>query len=352
MPKKVYRVFCTFSVPVLAIAAPEARATTVIEAFQVSPDSDAGIGQTRVVVEGNRQRYTRVKTQTVSLWVRMKGHPPARSRGHQGSQMKIASFVYDFGEPDEPRIYRVDLPYQPPKNGSFDTVLFCNGKLNALSGNARVDFLRNGGTYTVRNAYDGELRSSWLVADRPGIGFEDPPTVQTWENSVEIIAQIKCAPLNRNAGATRTNPEGNARRTNPDRSPSGNPGSRRTNPPPTVKPLSLTAAPANIEQVGRWRCPSTVRLRGRVDVRRAFNGKAIFVGAQWLSTPSDLAFGGEGGRYIVASYPLDWQIGGLTSSTSSAPRKQLSFTFNVSDADGELQRSKRRNMTVTCQRNG
>jgi hypothetical protein len=116
---------------------------------------------------------------------------------------------------------------------------------------------------------------------------------------------------------------------------------RRTNPPPTVK---------HVQAVGRWQCPRAVRLRGRIDVRRKFEGKAIFTGTQWLSPSTDLDFAEEGGRYIVASYPLDWPVGGLAGGSGNAPRKRLSFTFNVSDENGVLKRSKRKNITVTCKR--
>ena len=317
-----------------------AQAAPVIEAFQVFPDSDAGIGQTRIVVHGNKKRYTRVGTDTVSAWVRVKGHPPKRARSHNGSNIRIGSFEYDFAEPGSPRVYRVDFPYLAPRNGSFDAVLFCNGKLNALSGNARRQFLRNGQTYNLRNAYDGLLSSSWLVADKPGPGFEDPPTVQTWENSVEIIALVKCAALDTDTDRDASPPP---RRTTPN-------SPRRTTPPPNVKASFRTANMA-VGRIGNWICPSSIRLVGRVDVGHRFAGSAIFGGHGWFSPRSTLAFDQAGGRSIVASYPIDWSAtstGSLAAAGNLAPRRDLTFRFNIANSDLTVVTSATRTIRVTC----
>lgn len=317
-----------------------ASAAPVIEALQLFPDSDAGVGRTRIVVKGNKEHYTRVTTDTVSAWLRVMGHPPKRAVSHRSSGIHIGSFQHDFAEPGSPRIYRIDFAYQAPRNGSFDAVLFCNGKLNALSGTARQRFLRKGKTYNLRNAYDGSLSSTWLVADKPGPGFEDPPTLQTWKNSVEIIAQVKCAALDADAGRN-TSPA--ARRTTPT-------SPRRTTPPPDIKASFRTASLA-VRRVGNWICPTSIRLVGRVDVGHRFEGSAIFSGPDWFSPRSTLYFDKAGGRSIVSSYPIDWSVtsnGSLTAGGDKAPRRDLTFRFNIANSELTVVTSATRTIRVTC----
>lgn len=323
-------------------------ATTVIQANQVAPDAEQGIGQTRVVIDGNRMRYNQVKTDRVSIWVRMQGHAPARSERHVGSQMEIGSFVHEFGEPAEARIYRIDLPYQLPRGGSFDAVLYCNGKLNALTGDARIAFLRNGGTYALRNAYDGELKSTWLVADKPGPGFRDPPSLQTWENRVEVIAQIRCTPLDPDAGLSRTSPASSA-----------SPAPRRTTPskpaaaaPPRLKTATLSIAPYEFQSVNGHRCPTKLRLRGFIESNRAMRGQVVFVGPQFLSAPKSFDFEGAQTMNHIASYALVWGggvSGSLSAGGSAGPRQDLAFKFNVVNRNGKLVESVEENIRVTCE---
>lgn len=325
-----------------------AAATTVIQANQVFPDSDQGVGGTRVVVDGNRTRYNQVKTDRVSIWVRMQGHAPARAQRHNGSRMEIGSFVYEFSEPAEGRVYRIDLPYQPPRGGSFDAVLFCNGKLNDLSGDARSAFLRDGGIFDLRNAYDGELKSSWWVADKPGPGFRDPPSLQTWENRVEVIAQIRCAPLDPNAGLTRSNP-----------SPSAAPSPRRTNPSPPdaaaaprLKTATLSIAAYEVQSINGHRCPTKLRLRGFIESNRAMRGQVVFVGPQFLSAPKPFDFEGAQTMNHIASYTLAWGAGAsgsLSAGGGASPRQDLAFKFNVVNRNGKLVESVEESIRVTCE---
>lgn len=338
-----------------------AFATTVIEANQVFKNSDEGIGQTKIVIDGNKRRYNKVKTKRVSLWVRMKGHPPARSRGHQGSSFNIGDFSFSFGEPGDPQIYRINFDYRAPRNGSFDAVLFCNGKLNELSGDARTQFLREGGTFNLRNAYDGALRSSWLVADKPGPGFEDPPTVQTWENEVEIIAQVKCAALNPSAGLTRTNPDTSSapRRTNPDAAPTRtNPGTapQRTNSGdllPRLKSASFRVEPYAVEEVRGHSCPTKLRLYGGIETNRRMRGQTIFVGPAYLSQPKAFDFEGADRMSHTASFDLDWSTNGGSSTfagnAGAAPRQDVSLKYNVVNGRGKLVESVVRDVRVTCE---
>ncbi|MEL7446428.1 MAG: hypothetical protein AAGK02_11550, partial [Pseudomonadota bacterium] len=213
-----------------------------------------------------------------------------------------------------------------------------------LSGDARTQFKRNGGTYTLRNAYDAELKSSWLVGDRPGIGFEDAPTVQTWENTVEIIAQIRCAPLDPNAGATRTNPDPVPTRTNP---PASDPSTL-----PRLKTATLRIAPSHIQTVNGFRCPTKLQLYGFIETNRRMRGKVIFVGPAYLSAPKDFDFDGAKTMNHRGTYDLRWGAnaqGTLAQGASTPSRQDLTFKFNVVNGRGRLVKTVEESIRVTCE---
>ncbi|WP_162789476.1 hypothetical protein [Altererythrobacter sp. ZODW24] len=325
------------------ISSPALADDPVIQAYQLRYDPDQGVGQTEIVVRGNKQRYTNVKTKAVSVWVGMKGRKPARASGGTHT-MKIGSHILEFDQHTEWRPYKTRFNYTAPRNGSFNATLFCNGKLDELSGEARMKFLRNGMSYPLENAYLGQLESSWLIADKPGPGFEDPPERQTWTNTVEIDARIKCAALDKNAGATRTNPTPpppQPTRTNPD------PGTL-----PRLKTATLKISPYAVQQVGGHSCPTKLRLRGFIETNRRMRGNLIFVGPQYLSPAKRFNFGGAKTMNHIASYTMKWGGGGsntLAVNANTAPRQDLTFKFNIVNGQGNLVRTVTKSIRVTCE---
>lgn len=322
-----------------------------------------------IEVEGKaRAQYGSVKTRELWACIAMNTDdqgPPA-NRGTVDSSVTVESTTKPANSSSGWRYYTVPFAYIGPLStgGTYrmDPVEMCNDLADSKSGQARRRFIRQGDYITVDDAFRVTGKTTWKIrrSSNPYNPDFHRTRHQPFERAIRVKALIRCLPTNNfattssNTSTTSTLPPGTvptSRRTPGGADPADrtNP-SRRTTPRPTVKPVSLTLAPANMQTVGRWQCPRTLRLRGRVDVRRAFEGKAIFVGEQWLSRSIDLDFSGESGRYVTASYPLEWSVGGLASNANTAPRKQLSFTFNVSDKNGVLKRTERKNIAVICKR--
>ena len=119
---------------------------------------------------------------------------------------------------------------------------------------------------------------------------------------------------------------------------------------PDIAAAELRIEPQKISQIGKQLCPTQLRLYGRVEARRAFQGKAVIFGTGFLSPVTNLSYGGPGNRNIVATYPLSWAaIGGLAGSAPSGLRSQtISLTMNVTDLDNKVLESVKETVTVTC----
>ncbi|MEL6877435.1 MAG: hypothetical protein AAGL68_04980 [Pseudomonadota bacterium] len=337
-----------------------------------------------VEVEGNgRGKYGSVKTRELWTCIAVNtGSGPPANRGPVETNIEVEGTSKGANTSSGWRYYTMPFAYVGllSDGGTYrqDPVELCNDLANSKRGQARRRFIKNGDYINVAGGYRVTGQTTWKIrrSNNPYNPNFHRTRHEAFERSMRIPALIRCLPTDHFATTSRTTSTTSAsnadiarelerkrrERERAERRSNGNgngtradPANRttpaqRTNPKPTVKRLKLTIAPANVERVGNWRCPKTLRLRGRVNVRRAFEGNAIFTGTQWLSRNTKLDFDGEGGRYVVVNHPLSWQVGGLTGSAGTAPRKQLSFAFNVSDSDGDLKRSKRENITVICNR--
>ena len=116
---------------------------------------------------------------------------------------------------------------------------------------------------------------------------------------------------------------------------------------------TLRIEPAKIEKLGKFACPTELRLYGAVESREAFSGKSIFVGPHYLSAITDLNYTKAGNRNIDASYKIKWQqqIGGLTTAPNQEPKKQdLTFRFNISNENGRVIETVEERVQVSCRK--
>jgi len=344
------------------------------------PGGSLGVTNRSPVIEVEgiaRGRYGHIRNEKLTAWIVYFGKRPDWARRFKRTDVFVDNVkAQELPGPDHPKgpypqtngyAYPITFAYRTPGISGDPKHLKsvqtrCNEALANAKGSTRKHYIQNGVILKMPAAYLVKVVVIWDSRGR----FERTPAIDTtW-----IGATIKCLPTGQFAATSKDTSTSSAsqadiarelnkkkhNKLNKKKHNSGNnnlsdqsdPHDSRTNPKPTVRKLSLTAAPANVRSMGNWICPATIRLRGRVNVRREFKGSAIFLGDEWLSGLTQLDFDGAGGRYIVANYPIAWPIGGLSAASGSAPRQQLFFTFNVSDKNGLLKRSVRKDLTVTC----
>ncbi|MGB3723753.1 MAG: hypothetical protein WA979_13175 [Pacificimonas sp.] len=208
-------------------AASAAAATTVIEGWQHPPNADMEIGRPQIRATHDGKRYTGIRTRKVKSWIVLRGHAPNRANGNGRATIRVANVAKEIDAPISRGVYRVDFDYERPLSPNvigqpLYPARMCNERLNAVSGAARTAFLREGTEFVIPRAYPVALESAWMVRPKPRVGpFNDPPARETWTNETHLDLLVICPPIDRNAGAVRTNPDDNRpTRTNPEAAPS------------------------------------------------------------------------------------------------------------------------------------
>lgn len=333
------RTLLAVALPALCVFATQSiAATTVIEGWQHPPNAEKNIGATEIKVQGTKTKYTSIRNKKVNAWIVVKGHEPARTISAEGASIKIESKTLQIPNPTALSVYKVRFDYVRPvsrsvANQRLRPVKMCNDRLSALSGDAKNQFLKEGDSFWINQAYDVALTSKWLIrAKKQGV-FEDPPEHQTWQNETTINAKVVCLPLDKNPGAKRTNP------------PAPDPSTL-----PKLKKTTLTISPFAVEQVGSFQCPAKLRLKGYLESNRSMRGSTIFVGPQWLSGKKDYKFDGAQSMNHIATYTLKWggNINNLGANTGAPYRQDLTFKFNVTNRKSKLIETVSRDIRVTC----
>mgnify|MGYP000868007817 FL=1 len=235
--------------------------------------------------------------------------------------------------------YALSRPYVDPRSTEIENirvspVALCNAKLKAASGAARQAFLKKGVTFLHKDAYEMSGKVTTEVSDI--IHFSK--MVYDYE-TIDVPVKITCMALDRPRPHTQST-------TKPAPQPTGKKMK------PTISAVELRVEPAQVEQMGKFLCPTQLKLYGRVETIRAFTGKSIFVGPHYLSAISEIDMAKAGNRNMVGTYQMDWQqMGGLTIAPNTEPKKQtLSFKFNVSNKDGKVLESATKSVEVSCRK--
>lgn len=342
---------------------PPAATAQIVEINHIAPKAgtETDIGVTRIIVTGSTEnRYDKVITTSLDAWVSVKApETPARSAGKGAGTITIEgqeSVRVSSGFPTAPTIYKLSFPYRDPRslqvaNQRISPVELCNDRLRSLSGAAREQFLREGGNILRQDAYIAEAGQGWYIRPKGG-QFAGPPERQTWKDQAGIPAVVRCRNLagpepRQDTGTTGPPPR-------PGREPSRTtPEPPRVTPPPTIVRVTLRGEPANWQNVGGQSCPTQVRLYGLVEVRRRFDGRAVFFGPGFLNPPQNLSFPDQGSRTLTATYNVKWPAGprGMAAPGGArpAPRtQQVTLRFNVADANNRVLESAQTTETLTC----
>ena len=308
-----------------------------------------------IEVAGNKPgKYRRVKTRELWTCLKVRGKKPDYSRNGKGGTIRAESNGRDIDTPNGTDIHGIAFAYVGPlsSGGTYrqNPVQLCNQAIAGLTGGKRQEFLTKGTYITLQNAYNAGATATWEI--RKAKNAINPNYYRfnhkKWEGSAKIPALVRCLPT-RKPGAGRT---GNA---DPAPSPGrrANPPPRRTNPPPTISNMSLKISPMNIQRVGKWMCPTQLRLSGRIDVIRPFSGNSIFVGPRWLSRKTRIKFQSAKGRYVSGVYTINWSRSGQNSISvggNKPSRQTLTFKFNVANTAGKLINSAPKTMKVVCKK--
>lgn len=342
-----------FAIAVSAVAllpATQAVAdTNMLTLGQAQPGQDGpDVGETRIVVDGaSKLGYDEIETKTVDLWLRLTlnkvtGVPDK----HQIDQLTLESEGESLGAAQSfaTKRYKLSFPYADPHSTSVanqrnSPINMCNARLKSLKGDALATFLAQGEKIKLTSAYPVLARgeANWTTTSTV-FKYIDHHS-KYYEDKINAKAVVECRPLGRPRPQTQTSTQGAKPK----------PGKRME---PTISEATLRMAPAQSVASGGQLCPSQLRLYGRVQTIREFEGKAVIFGPGYLSPVSELTYTHGGNRNIVGSYPLQWdKIGGLAAGPDNAPKSQtVSLTMDVTAKDNKVLKQAKETVTVTCKR--
>lgn len=334
----------------IMLAAPALADTNMLTLAQATPEQDgAGVGVTRIVVDGpSKLGYDEVETKAVDIWLRLTLNRVADIPDkHQIDSIAIESEgeSVDATQGFTTKRYKLSFPYADPHstnvaNQRNSPIDMCNDRMKSLSGAALEKFLAQGETIKLTSAYPVLARGEANWSTTSGVVFKDiDHHTKYYEDNINAKAIVECKPLGRPRPQTQTSTQG----VNPK------PGKRME---PTIAAATLRMEPAQTVASGGQICPSQLRLYGRVEAIRGFEGKAVIFGPGFLTPVSQLNYTHGGNRNIVGTYPLKWNgIGGLATGKEAPLKSQkVSLTMNVTSADNKVLKQAKTTVTVTCKR--
>lgn len=313
-----------------------------------------GVAEIRVDGPSNDGPYTEIRNETIEYIVSVRGDPP--DKGKVPAELEISfrkhnpmvpgiggaaagNYVIEHGVLTKEWLkYKVAFPYIDPwsrevANQRFSPVKFCNDTLQQKTGAARQKMLKDGFSFTYHDAFllRGYVRYDLdkLVGDK----------TKDYDKVVPVPVKITCMNLDRPRVRTQTTTQG----VDPK------PGQKMK---PTISEATLRIEPAKIEAMGKFLCPTQLRLYGHLSTIREFTGKSIFAGPYYLSPITEIKMTKAGNRNMSGTYMMKWQqMGGLTTGTNAEPAKQsLTFRFNVSNKDGKVLESAEKTIEVSCRK--
>ncbi len=301
-----------------------------------------------IVVDGDTKRYNKVITEELSFYYYLKSRKPENSKSFQYGTIEIEYHRKRVSGVQSGETVEFELPVQDLRTWKNSDLRvspekLCNDELSYKSGAERRKFLKKGGTIWRHSAYKIGGSALWVMKRRKGLSVDFYE--RTFRAPAYLIGvYVECKGLERPRGTKTTSTKA---------FPGANEG-ERNRAKPTLENVSLKISPMSLKRVGRYLCPTQLRLNGRVDVRREFTGHSIFQGPQWLSRKTAIAFQKAGGRNIVATYPIDWNrgVGESLSAGSNGKRKSQTITFkmNVSGRSNQLIGNTSKTIKIICKK--
>jgi hypothetical protein len=329
-----------------------ALADPIQVAVSTNPNS-YGVAEIKVDGPNADGVYTEVLNETLDYIVSVRGDRPKKATGNGELEIQFknespldngwspsAVIVHGDVTPDW-KSYKVSAPYADPWSGKVanqrvSPIKFCNDNLAIRKkDNRREETLKKGFSFTYHDAYKlrGYVRYPMKGSAYFGNDSKDYDDVQA------IPVKITCLALDRPRVRTQTSTQG----VDPK------PGQKMK---PTISEVSFKIGPAQIEKMGKFLCPTQLRLYGRLETIRDFTGKSIFVGPYYLSPITEIQMAKAGNRNMVGTYMMKWhEMGGKAIAPDAEPKKQsLTFKFNVSNKDGKVLESVEKSIQVACAR--
>ena len=323
----------------LILAPGESLADSQVMDYKVSGSSNR---IPTIVVDGEREQYTRIVTRELKFRFRMNGRKPKNGAGFSDSRLWIedqslnvdplAHSWTDFTVPV------MDIRTWRDPNVRVSAIRICNDELSYQQGADRRKFLKEGRLIERHSAYRMKGSIKWEIRAKSGGSFTDTYYSTYQAPKKKLTVQIKCNSMPILPTATPLSDEVIAEQL------------EKKNPK-----LSLRLEPLNVERVGADICPTALRLYGTIKVGRKYQGSAIFVGPHWLSRRKNVKITSSSGgnRNVTATYPINWASDideSLSAGQSQRKRKRLTFKFNLVNKQGRLDKSVSKTIVVKCKK--
>lgn len=192
----------------------------------LSLETQSEISYPKITVSGStKDAYDKVATEKLYAWVTVTidGKPP-NAGAFQWLRIKALDYDHNFHNVSASQVYKISFSYislrsKHVANQRVSAVKLCNDRLQAKSGAARQQFLKEGESFVYTDAYKVEATGVWRKQAPSGYVGDTDETL--------IYARISCLPLDGPQVRTSTTTTGS----------SGGPrasevGPTRTNPPP------------------------------------------------------------------------------------------------------------------------
>jgi hypothetical protein len=309
----------------------QAHAGSIDLAVSTNPHTNA-VAEIEVDGPAANGRYTEVRTKTLDyiVSVRTTWEKRLKNDGEFYVNFERVRRLNGVATGDW-KNYKISVPYVNPRspevvNERISPVDVCNQNLDLKTRIGLIDeFRKKGLTFIHHDAYD-------LVG---GVSFGLLNKTRFTETRVPV--RIICLPLD------RPRPRENSETKGP-------PPREGKKMKPTISEVGLRVEPMQITQMGKFLCPTQLRLYGNLEVIRDFTGRSVFVGPHYLSKINDITLKRGVVGTATATYPMTWhKMGDKAVAPNAAPAKQkLIFSYNVSNEDGKVLESAERTIEVSC----
>ncbi len=327
------------SLPVAVMAGlPELPPVTQVKA----PVEKAGFDRYKtpvIVVDGHGGGYDTVVTKQLDFFFILKGRKPKTGQRATG-KIFVENHYADVDNVLAHEVHKITTPVMDLRawravNERVSPIKLCNDELSYQKGSARKKFLKNGGTILRHSAYEVRASAKWLLKENR-VGRFDPTYYRTFDSpKIMTTVYVKCNPIgNKAKKATETST------TRVDMGAVMEKQARK-------KPIGakILSTPKRFLAAGNFLCPARLRLESQIKGRREFTGDVYFSVKGWKSKKTPIKLNAFSRTGAVASYPLQWQLGGRKNKT-----KRLTVKLHVLNQRNVEKQVIEKKVTIKCRK--